>query len=112
VQHTKQCQHGTHDAAREKNPTTILVDILLSFLTFPLSPIPYYLPPLSLGSLPTFPLSPFPSCPTGAQVEEVAASLNSEDVFVLTTPKAIYVWKGNSYSDTDVHTTFLFPSLP
>jgi Gelsolin repeat len=45
-------------------------------------------------------------------VEEVAASLNSEDVFVLTTPKAIYVWKGNSYSDTDVDSTFLFLVLP
>jgi hypothetical protein len=45
-------------------------------------------------------------------VEEVAASLNSEDVFVLTTPKAIYVWKGNSYSDTDVDTAYLSPVLP
>ena len=35
-------------------------------------------------------------CLPGAQVEEVSASLNSEDVFVLTTPKSIYVWKGKS----------------
>lgn len=46
-------KHGIHDAAREKIPSTILVDVLLSFLFFPLSPFssspPSFLPSFLLS---------------------------------------------------------------
>ena len=35
------------------------------------------------------------------QVEEVAASLNSGDVFVLLTPDVMYVWNGSGANDQE-----------
>ena len=45
------------------------------------------------------------------QVPEVAASLNSEDVFILETPGNTWIWTGevttNNYNNTNLHITVL-----